>query len=59
MAPTMRAERFHADAKKIALEDVPDPRAGTQRGSGQSRLLRDIHPDLSLINGTFPAQAPS
>ena len=28
MAPTMRAERFYAATKKVALEDVPIPEPG-------------------------------
>ena len=28
MAPTMRAERFYADTKKVALEDVLIPEPG-------------------------------
>ena len=28
MAPMMRAERFYADTKRVALEDVPIPEPG-------------------------------
>jgi NADPH:quinone reductase-like Zn-dependent oxidoreductase len=28
MALTMRAERFYADTKRVALEDVPIPQPG-------------------------------
>ena len=28
MAPTMRAERYYADTKKVALGDVPIPEPG-------------------------------
>ena len=31
MASTMRAERFYADTKKVALEDVPIPEPGPAR----------------------------
>ena len=29
MASTMRAERSYADTKKVVLEDIPIPRAGS------------------------------
>ena len=39
---TMRAERFYADTKKVALEDVPGPGARARRGAGAGSLLRHM-----------------
>ncbi len=58
MAPTMRAERFYADTKKVALEDVPIPEPGPGEVLVKVAFCGICHSDLSLINGTFPAQAP-
>ncbi|HET7073749.1 MAG TPA: zinc-binding dehydrogenase [Mycobacterium sp.] len=58
MTPTMRAERFYADTKKIALEDVPIPQPGPGEVLVKVAFCGICHSDLSLINGTFPAQAP-
>jgi D-arabinose 1-dehydrogenase-like Zn-dependent alcohol dehydrogenase len=58
MAPTMRAERFYADTKKVALEDVPIPKPGPGEVLVKVAFCGICHSDLSLINGTFPAQAP-
>ena len=58
MASTMRAERFYADTKRIALEDVPIPEPGPGEVLVKVAYCGICHSDLSLINGTFPAQAP-
>ena len=58
MASTMRAERFYADTKRIALEDVPIPQPGPGEVLVKVAYCGICHSDLSLINGTFPAQAP-
>jgi threonine dehydrogenase-like Zn-dependent dehydrogenase len=58
MAPTMRAERFYADTKKVALEDVPIPEPGPGEVLVKVAFCGICHSDLSLINGTFPAQQP-
>ena len=58
MADTMRAERFYADTKTVALEDVPIPEPGPGEVLVQVAFCGICHSDLSLINGTFPAQRP-
>ncbi|MCV7438629.1 zinc-binding dehydrogenase [Mycobacterium seoulense] len=58
MATTMRAERFYADTKRIALEDVPIPEPGPGEVLVKVAFCGICHSDLSLINGTFPAQQP-
>ena len=58
MAATMRAERFYADTKKIAVEDVPIPEPGPGEVLVKVAYCGICHSDLSLINGTFPAQVP-
>lgn len=58
MAPTMRAERFYADTKAVALEDVPIPEPGPGEVLVKVAFCGICHSDLSLINGTFPAQTP-
>ncbi|OHV06833.1 zinc-binding dehydrogenase [Mycobacterium talmoniae] len=58
MAATMRAERFYADTKTVALEDVPVPEPGPGEVLVKVAFCGICHSDLSLINGTFPAQAP-
>ena len=55
---TMRAERFYADSKKIAVEDVPIPQPGPGEVLVKVAFCGICHSDLSLINGTFPAQVP-
>lgn len=54
----MRAERFYADTKKVALEDVPIPEPGRGEVLVKVAFCGICHSDLSLINGTFPAQTP-
>jgi D-arabinose 1-dehydrogenase-like Zn-dependent alcohol dehydrogenase len=58
MAPTMRAERFYADTKKVVLEDVPIPEPGPGEVLVKVAFCGICHSDLSLINGTFPALRP-
>ena len=58
MTETMRAERFYADAKTIAVEDVPIPEPGPGEVLVKVAFCGICHSDLSLINGTFPAQLP-
>lgn len=58
MPATMRAERFYADTKTVALEDVPVPQPGPGEVLVKVAFCGICHSDLSLINGTFPAQAP-
>jgi len=58
MVKTMRAERFHADTKTVALEDVPMPEPGPGEVLVKVAFCGICHSDLSLINGTFPAQRP-
>lgn len=58
MAPTMRAERFYADTKTVVLEDVPIPEPGLGEVLVKVAFCGICHSDLSLINGTFPAQRP-
>lgn len=58
MADTMRAERFYADTKTIAVENVPIPEPGPGEVLVRVAFCGICHSDLSLINGTFPAQRP-
>lgn len=55
---TMRAQRFYADTKTIAVEDVPVPTPGPGEVLVKVAFCGICHSDLSLINGTFPAQLP-
>ncbi|BBY63800.1 zinc-binding dehydrogenase [Mycolicibacterium helvum] len=55
---TMRAQRFYADTKTVALEDVPIPEPGDGEVLVKVAFCGICHSDLSLINGTFPAQRP-
>ncbi|HET9565504.1 MAG TPA: zinc-binding dehydrogenase, partial [Mycobacterium sp.] len=58
MTATMRAERFYAGSKKIAVEDVPIPDPGPGEVLVKVAFCGICHSDLSLINGMFPAQVP-
>ena len=55
-ADTMRAQRFYADTRKIVVEDVPIPELGPGEVLIKVAFCGICHSDLSLINGTFPAQ---
>ncbi len=56
MVETMRAQRFYADSKTIAVEDVPIPEPGPGEVLVKVAFCGICHSDLSLINGTFPSQ---
>ena len=58
MPETMRAERFYADTKSVVLEDVPIPEPGPGEVLVKVAFCGICHSDVSLINGTFPAQRP-
>jgi D-arabinose 1-dehydrogenase-like Zn-dependent alcohol dehydrogenase len=58
MANTMRAQRFYAESKTIAVEDVPIPELGPGEVLVKVAFCGICHSDLSLINGIFPAQLP-
>jgi D-arabinose 1-dehydrogenase-like Zn-dependent alcohol dehydrogenase len=58
MVATMRAERFYADTKTVALEDIPIPEPGPGEVLVRVAFCGICHSDLSLIDGTFPAQIP-
>src|SRR3954454_4513208 len=58
MATTMRAERFYGDSRTVAVEDVPIPKPGPGEVLVKVAFCGICHSDLSLINGTFPAQRP-
>src|SRR3569833_4671796 len=53
MADTMRAERFYADSKTIAVEDVPIPEPGAGEVLVKVEYCGICHSDLSLIDGVF------
>lgn len=54
----MRAERFYAETKQVVLEDVPIPEPGPGEVLVKVAFCGICHSDISLINGTFPAQQP-
>ena len=58
MVDTMRAERFYAESKTVAVEDVPIPEPGPGEVLVKVAYCGICHSDLSLINGTFPSQRP-
>jgi D-arabinose 1-dehydrogenase-like Zn-dependent alcohol dehydrogenase len=58
MVDTMRAERFYADSKIIAVEDIPIPEPGPGEVLVKVAFCGICHSDLSLITGTFPPQRP-
>jgi threonine dehydrogenase-like Zn-dependent dehydrogenase len=58
MVDTMRAERFYADSKTIAVEDIPIPEPGAGEVLVKVAFCGICHSDLSLINSTFPPQQP-
>jgi D-arabinose 1-dehydrogenase-like Zn-dependent alcohol dehydrogenase len=55
---TMRAERFYAETRTVVLEEVPVPHPGPGEVLVKVAFCGICHSDLSLINGTFPAQLP-
>ncbi len=58
MSHTMRAQRFYAETRTYAVEDVPIPEPGPGEVLVKVEYCGICHSDLSLINGTFPAQLP-
>src|SRR5882757_1199170 len=58
MVDTMRTERFYAESKTVAVEDVPIPEPGPGELLVNVAYCGICHSDLSLINGTFPSQRP-
>ena len=58
MVETMRAQRFYAETKSVVLEDVPIPDPGPGEVLVKVAFCGICHSDLSLANGTFPAQRP-
>ena len=58
MTGTMRAERFYAESKSVVVEDVPIPEPGPGEVLVKVAFCGICHSDVSLINGTFPAQRP-
>ncbi|CAN5181864.1 zinc-binding dehydrogenase [soil metagenome] len=54
----MRAQRFYAESRTITVEDVPIPEPGPGEVLVKVEYCGICHSDLSLINGTFPAQLP-
>jgi D-arabinose 1-dehydrogenase-like Zn-dependent alcohol dehydrogenase len=58
MVDTMRAERFYAESKTIAVEDVPIPEPAPGEVLVKVAYCGICHSDLSLVNGTFPSQRP-
>ena len=58
MVETMRDERFYADSKTVAVEDVPIAEPGPGGVLVKVALCGVRHSDLSLITGAFPRQLP-
>ncbi|MCV7225802.1 zinc-binding dehydrogenase [Mycolicibacterium komossense] len=58
MPHTMRAQRFYSATRTYAVEDVPVPEPGPGEVLVKVEFCGICHSDLSLINGTFPAQLP-
>lgn len=58
MTETMRAQRFYADTRTVTVEDVAIPSPGPGEVLVKIAFCGICHSDLSLINGTFPAQLP-
>src|SRR5258705_5595245 len=58
MVDTMRAERFYAESKTIAVEDIPIPEPGPGEVLVKVAYCGICHSDLSLITGRFPWQRP-
>lgn len=58
MTGTMRAQRFYADTGVVTVEDIAIPSPGPGEVLVKIAFCGICHSDLSLINGTFPAQRP-
>lgn len=58
MTETMLAERFYAQDRSVHLEEIPVPHPGPGNVLIEVAYCGICHSDLSLINGTFPAQRP-
>ncbi|WP_130865594.1 zinc-binding dehydrogenase [Acidipropionibacterium timonense] len=58
MPETMLAERFHADGRRVELEEVPIPHPGPGEVLIEVAYCGICHSDLSLISGAFPARIP-
>ncbi|MBI3214266.1 MAG: zinc-binding dehydrogenase [Mycobacterium sp.] len=58
MTDSMRAERFHSETRTVTVEDVPVPAPGPGEVLVKVAFCGICHSDVSLINGTFPAQLP-
>lgn len=58
MTETMLAERFHAQDSSVHLEEIPVPHPGPGNVLIEVAYCGICHSDLSLINGTFPANLP-
>lgn len=58
MVDTMRAERFYAYSKTVAVEDIPIPEPGSGEVLVKVAFCGICHSDLNLINDTFPPQRP-
>lgn len=58
MTETMLAARFHAGDDATRLEEIPVPHPGPGNVLIEVAYCGICHSDLSLINGTFPAQLP-
>jgi len=54
----MLAERFYAQDRSVHLEEIPVPHPGPGNVLIEVAYCGICHSDLSLINGTFPAQRP-
>lgn len=58
MAETMLAQRFYADTRTMAIEEVPIPEPGPGQVLIKVAYCGICHSDLSLIDGNFPALQP-
>ena len=58
MNDSMRAQRFYADTGTVVIEDVAIPIAGPGEVLVKVAFCGICHSDLSLLDGTFPAELP-